>query len=118
MTTQIKPFQSKEFHDLISQINEFNKINNGFSTQIFPPSPFSEAWFSAVYYEDKGNPSKQLIKSPQMVSKPVTNQSNKIIEKPTKEQINFLKFHNKPIPQTKREAWATIKGIKEQNGIT
>ena len=46
----IKPFRSKTFEDLVRQMNEFEKEQKVFATNLFPPTPFSELWYGASFY--------------------------------------------------------------------
>lgn len=111
MATKIQTFKNKDPIQLAEDINKFNEKNNGFSTQVFPSSPWSEYWVAFVYY---GSEPKNL---PKYETKAISSKSNfkTKLEPATKAQLDFIYKNNIDVDTenlTKHEAYMIIKEFK------
>ena len=110
----IKPFRSKTFEDLVRQMNEFEKEQKGiYASNIFPPSPFSENWYSCMFY----NPQiKEDAKSSNTPSSGATTPKPFLTNSPelklaTQKQVDLLKklgYNKDTTKLSKQEAFQLL----------
>lgn len=119
MVTKIQTFKNKDPIQLAEDINKFNEKNNGFSTQVFPSSPWSEYWVAFVYY-DKSNLNPFGKKEDGLRGYGHTREnpspSNKQ-EPATKNQLEYIYKNNLDVDTenlTKKEAFIIISEDKRR----
>lgn len=86
MTTKIQVFKNKDPIKLAEDINNFNETNQGFSTQVFPSSPWSEYWVAYAYYSESNN---LVVHSPHEAKVQGSNPSSESKSKPSEKKEEF-----------------------------
>ena len=95
---------TETFEELISKMNEFEKSNQVFASQVYPIITDKLRWYGIVFY--KGSVSTQQ-KQEKVVSSP-TSASSGVSDKPTDKQVKYLTKMKVKVPETKKEATKMI----------
>ena len=114
---------SESFEELINQMNEFEKSNQVFASQVYPVNTDKLRWYGIIFYK-----STKVVPTPTSASnRPIpAEKSRNILSKPiSKAQIDFLeKNKNSLIEQgfkvdvkSSKEAWEVISEFKKKNNL-
>ena len=87
---------SESFEELISKMNEFEKSNEVFASQVYPVNTDKLRWYGIIFH-----------KSTKVVPTPLKTQS-RTSDEPTDKQVKYLKSMNVKVPNTKTEATKII----------
>ena len=106
----IKPFKSRTFEELIRQMNEFEKEQKIFATNLIPPSPFSEYWFGASFYSPQIKEDAKTSNTPSSGDKPYLTKSPEP-KLATQKQVDLLKklgYNKDTTKLSKQEAFQLL----------
>lgn len=114
---------SESFEELIKKMNEFEKSNQVFASQVYPVNTDKLRWYGIIFYK-----STKVVPTPLSASNsplPAKKSSN-ILSKPiTEGQKKFLEINRESLIEqgfkvdvkSSKEAWKVISEFKKKNNL-
>ena len=119
--------KANSFEELIKQMNEFEKSNNVFASQVHPIITDRLTWYGIIFYKDIDNRTKKVAPTPTTSDSGTPDKKiDKKPKEPSKPQLKFIEKNKTELLEqgynidnvkTSKQAWRIISEFKKQNNL-